>query len=229
MRRWTRTAARRSARSSTPLRLTATAFAVAVIRAVCSLLGIDKSDVEIDQLAFRCEELTHGTPSGIDNNLATFGEPVLYTRGSRTRTRPIPLKELPPLVVAVSGQRGDTKEMVTGVRRRYDRNEALYATIFDEIDQISVAGATALREADYEHLGALMNVCHGFLNAIEVSTPDLERMIGIAREAGAVGAKLTGAGGGGSIIALCPGKVDEVSGALQAAGFDIVHLDASGY
>jgi hydroxymethylglutaryl-CoA reductase len=205
------------------------AFAVAVIRAVCSLLGLEKTDVEIDRLAFRCEELTHGTPSGIDNNLATFGEPVLYSRGSRTRTRPIPLQELPPLVIAVSGDRGDTKEMVAGVRERHDRNKTLYETIFDEIDQISVAGAAALREGDYEHLGTLMNVCHGFLNAIEVSTPDLERMISIARDAGAIGAKLTGAGGGGSIIALCPGKVADVSGALLTAGFDIVHLDENGH
>jgi hydroxymethylglutaryl-CoA reductase len=118
--------------------------------------------------------------------------------------------------------------MVAGVRRRYERNEALYETIFNEIDQISVAGAAALRDGDYEHLGALMNVCHGFLNAIEVSTPDLERMVAIARDAGAVGAKLTGAGGGGSIVALCPGKVAEVAGALRGAGFDIVYLSADG-
>ena len=203
-------------------------FAVAVIRAICSLLDIDKRDVEIDRLAYRCEELTHGTPSGIDNNLATFGEPVLYSRGSRTRTRPIKLKELPPLVVAVSGERGDTREMVAGVRRRFERNEALYETIFNEIDQISVAGAAALRNGDYEQLGALMNVCHGFLNAIEVSTPDLERMVAVARDAGAVGAKLTGAGGGGSIVALCPGKVADVAGALRGAGFDIVYLSADG-
>jgi hydroxymethylglutaryl-CoA reductase len=204
------------------------AFAVAAIRAVCALLGFEKSDLEIDRLAFRCEELTHGTPSGIDNNLATFGEPVLYSRGSRTRTRPITLRELPPLVIAISGERGDTKSMVAGVRERFDRNQALYESLFDEIDEISVAGAAALREGDYELLGALMNVCHGLLNAIEVSTPDLERMIRIARGAGALGAKLTGAGGGGSIIALCPGKVTEVSSALCAAGFDIVYLDKEG-
>jgi hydroxymethylglutaryl-CoA reductase len=64
-----------------------------------------------------------------------------------------------------------------------------------------------------------MNVCHGLLNAIEVSTPDLENMVAIARQSGAIGAKLTGAGGGGSIVALCPGAEDKVRAALHQAGY----------
>lgn len=203
------------------------AFSVAVIRAFDSLLGLEKSDLEIDRIAFRCEKLTHGTPSGIDNNIATFGEPVLYSKGSSTRTRPVLLRQIPPLVVASSGTRGSTGDMVAGVRERFSKNEALYTTIFDEIDELSIAGAKALKENDYEYLGSMMNVCHGFLNAIEVSTPELEKMIQIARSAGALGAKLTGAGGGGSIVALCPGKVSEVAGALERAGYEIVRLNAS--
>ncbi len=204
------------------------AFAVAVIRALDQLLGLKQTELEIDRLAFRCEGLTHGTPSGIDNNIATFGEPVLYSRGSSGRTIPVSLVEIPPLVIASSGIKGDTREMVAGVRSRYEQNEALYTTIFDEIGELSVAGATALREADYAYLGSMMNVCQGFLNAIEVSTPELEKMIHIARSAGAIGAKLTGAGGGGSIVALCPGKVNEVSEALGLAGYEIIRMAADG-
>jgi len=202
------------------------AFAVAVIRAFNELFGRQMTDTHVDRLAFRCEELTHGTPSGIDNNLAVFGQPVLYSKGSRTRTRPIPLSETPPLVIASSGIRGNTRDMVAGVGERYERNDVLYKTIFDEIDEISEAGAAALQEKDYELLGSLMNVCHGFLNAIEVSTPELETMIRIARDAGAAGAKLTGAGGGGSIVALCPGKVDDVAAALSVAGFEIIKMES---
>ncbi|MFQ5610306.1 MAG: mevalonate kinase, partial [Woeseiaceae bacterium] len=201
------------------------AFAVAAIRAFNELLGNRMTDTHVDQLAFRCEELTHGTPSGVDNNLAVYGQPVLYSKGSRTRTRPLPLGETPPLVIASSGSRGNTRDMVAGVRRRYERNEVLYKTIFDEIDEISEAGAAALREKDYDLLGSLMNVCHGFLNAIEVSTPELETMIRIARDAGASGAKLTGAGGGGSIVALCAGTVDEVAAALSAGGYEIIRME----
>ena len=217
------------ARSRIPIGMglgSSAAFAVAAIRAFDALLGTGMIDARVDQLAFQCEELTHGTPSGVDNNLAVYGQPVLFSKGSRTRTRPLPLDKIPPLVIASSGMRGSTRDMVAGVRERYEKNEVLYKTIFDEIDEISEAGATALREEDYELLGSLMNVCHGFLNAIEVSTPELETMIRIARDAGASGAKLTGAGGGGSIVALCPGNEDAVAAALSGAGYEIIRMES---
>jgi hydroxymethylglutaryl-CoA reductase len=94
--------------------------------------------------------------------------------------------------------------------------------VFDEIDALSIAGAKALKEQDYDLLGAQMNICHGLLNAIEVSTPELEAMVALARQHGALGAKLTGAGGGGSIVTLCPGKEDYVAEAMQAAGYQII-------
>jgi hydroxymethylglutaryl-CoA reductase len=198
------------------------AFAVAVIRAFDHLLNLGLDDVEVDTLAFQCEELTHGTPSGIDNNLATFGQTVLFSKSGRTK--PIDLEEMPPLVVAASGRRRNTRELVAGVRERFEMNRALYSTLFDEMGEISAAGARALLERDYVRLGGLMNVCHGYLNAIEVSSPELEKMISIARSAGAAGAKLTGAGGGGSIVALCPGKVAEVANVLAAAGYQVITL-----
>lgn len=199
-------------------------FAVAIIRGFDDLLKLGLHDRDVDQLAFDCEKLAHGTPSGIDNNLATYGQPVLFSKSSATRTKPIPLPESPPVVVAASGIRGSTLEQVAGVRARHARDPALYDMIFNEIDEMSIAGAAALRSGDYETLGALMNVCHGMLNAIEVSTPELEKMIQIARQHGASGAKLTGAGGGGSIVALCPGCENEVSAALRAAGYQIIRL-----
>lgn len=201
-------------------------FAVALIRAFNSLLELECGDETVNQLAFRCEEITHGTPSGIDNNIATFGRPILFNKGDQERTASIGLTELPPLVIAASGSRGVTKDQVAGVRRRYERNGELYSKVFDEIDDICIAGAAALSSRDYEQLGSLMNVCHGLLNAIEVSTPELEMMIDIARGAGAIGAKLTGAGGGGSIVALCPDKVSEVTDALSGAGHQIIELES---
>jgi hydroxymethylglutaryl-CoA reductase len=100
-----------------------------------------------------------------------------------------------------------------------------YDAIFDEIDAISMEGAAALVRQGYGELGMLMNLCHGLLNAIEVSTPELERMIDIARRNGAAGAKLTGAGGGGSIVALCPGEKNRVEQALRNAGYRIIRLE----
>ncbi len=200
------------------------ALAVAFIRAFDKLLGLEMDNAAIDQLAFECEKLAHGTPSGIDNNIAVYGEPVLFSKSSATRTKPLPLIESPPIVVACSGTRGVTKDQVAGVRSRYEKNTQIYTTIFDEIDEISIAGAHALKSCDYDTLGSLMNVCHGYLNALEVSTPELERMIEIARSKGASGAKLTGAGGGGSIVALCPGTESEVARALHESGYQIVRM-----
>ena len=197
-------------------------MAVAVIRGFDSLLGLDLSNEQVNELAFACEELSHGTPSGIDNTVATYARPLLFRKGPPAEFSPIDLKEPPPLVIASSGVAGYTREQVAAVRRRFEANEDTYNAIFDEIDRLSQAGADALKGGHYKELGAMMNVCHGLLNAVEVSTPELERMVSIARTAGAAGAKLTGSGGGGSIVAVCPGKVREVTEALQSAGYQAV-------
>ena len=76
-----------------------------------------------------------------------------------------------------------------------------------------------MQARDYDELGLLMNICHGLLNALEVSTPQIEDIVMIARRAGAVGAKLTGAGGGGSVVALCPTEPHRVREVLQDAGY----------
>jgi hydroxymethylglutaryl-CoA reductase len=83
----------------------------------------------------------------------------------------------------------------------------------------------ALQGDELVKLGSYMNTCHGLLNAIGVSTPELEAMVAIARASGATGAKLTGAGGGGSIVALCPGCEAGVADALKSAGFHTLTPD----
>ena len=87
------------------------------------------------------------------------------------------------------------------------------------MDELAKSGAGAMKSSDWSSLGDYMNICHGLLNAIQVSTPELEQMVSLARANGAVGAKLTGAGGGGSMVALCPGTQDQVRNALAAAGY----------
>jgi hydroxymethylglutaryl-CoA reductase len=200
------------------------AVAVAVVRAFYYVLGLKPDDAAVDLLAFECEKLAHGQPSGIDNTVATYGKPVLFCNSAPRPVQVVELAEPPPLVVAASGFRGDTREQVAAVRARFEKNRERYNAIFDQIDAISVAGAEALTGRNYDALGRLMNICHGLLNALQVSTPDLEKMVAVARSAGAVGAKLTGAGGGGSIVALCPGTVDDVERALQGAGYRLVRM-----
>ena len=195
------------------------AVAVAVTRAICEYLQIDAGDERVNDIAFECEKLAHGTPSGVDNTIATYGRPMLFRNEGRLQFEALTLTEAPPLVIASSHLPGLTSEQVAAVRGRFDRARERYDAIFREMDAISVAGARCLQSADYRELGMLMNICHGLLNAIGVSTPELEQMIAIARTAGAAGAKLTGGGGGGSIVALCPGRRGEVREALELAGY----------
>ena len=194
-------------------------FAVAVVRAFNARLELGLDDAAVNELAFECEKLAHGTPSGIDNTIATFAAPMLFSNDGGLEVARIEPNETPPIVIACSSQPGRTKELVAGVRERREQSVGQYDSIFEQIDSLSLVGRAALERGDYAELGRLMNICHGLLTAIEVSTPELEAMVTIARAAGAVGAKLTGAGGGGSIVALCPGCVSEVDSALQASGF----------
>ncbi len=203
------------------------ALAVAVVRAFSRFLVLDLDDERVNSIAFACEKLAHGTPSGIDNSIATIGTPMLFSNAGTLKIDELALQETPPIVIALSSQPGLTLEQVAGVRSRHQRRRDHYDAIFDQMDALSLSGAAALQSADYEELGSLMNICHGLLNAIEVSTPEIESMVSLARTAGAAGAKLTGGGGGGSVVALCPGTVSDVVSAFAAAGYETLSLTKS--
>lgn len=205
------------------------ALAVAVIRALDQHYGFGLSDEQVNALAFSCEEVAHGKPSGIDNTVATYGRMVLYRRGSAIgelpTVRELTVREPIPLVVGISGREGLTARTVANVRSAWKRNPELYDGIFRQIDQLALQGVDAIEQHDLEQLGDLMNVCHGLLNALRVSCRELEELVQIARENGALGAKLTGGGGGGSIIALCPGDRSRVIAAMRGAGYQAMEVD----
>ena len=200
------------------------AFAVAISRAFNAKFELGLDDAQINDVAFECEKLAHGTPSGIDNTIATYGEAMLFCNDAALEVQRLTITATAPIVIACSSQSGLTKEQVANVRARRDQSRAHYDAIFAEMDALSRAGAAALTGGNYAELGALMNICHGLLNAIGVVTAELENMVSLARAAGAAGAKVTGAGGGGSIVALCPGAVAEVRDALDTAGFKTISL-----
>ena len=200
------------------------ALAVAIVRAFDAELELGLDDSRVNAIAFECEKLAHGTPSGIDNTIATYAVPMTFRNAESLHVENLVLPEPPPIIIACSSSPGLTVEQVAGVRARHEQHPLRYEALFDEIDVLSQAGANALVRADYADLGMLMNICQGLLGAIQVSTAELEGMVQIARSAGASGAKLTGGGGGGSIIALCPGRVSEVRSALASAGFRTLNL-----
>lgn len=195
------------------------ALAVSVIRALSRHYGLGLADEEVSRLAYECEKVAHGHPSGIDNTLATFGRALLFRRGDPPFVRELRVDRPIPIVVGMTGVESLTARMVANVRAAWEHNPALYERIFREIDALALEGVEAVEAYELGRLGELMNVCQGLLNALGVSTWELEELIQIARRNGAAGAKLTGGGGGGSMIALCPDGAQRVVEAMERAGY----------
>ena len=195
------------------------ALAVAVIRALDRHCRLNLTDEQVCALAFEAEKIAHGTPSGVDNTVATYGRPLLFRRGRPPLIRILAFRERIPVVIGLSGRESLTSRTVARVRGAWQRHRALYERIFDDIDALTLQGVEALAAHDLGRFGELMNVCHGQLNALQVSSFEIEEMVQIARDNGAIGAKLTGGGGGGSMIALCPDGTARVASALQKAGY----------
>lgn len=193
------------------------AVSVAVIRALCAHLSRPLANEQINNFAFETEKLYHGTPSGIDNTVVTYNMPVYYMKGK-------PIETFKPgksftIVIADTGIPAPTKESVGDVRRLWLREATRFEAIFNEIAQISTMARHFIESGRPELLGELMDHNHEFLQQLTVSSPELDRLVEAARKAGALGAKLSGGGRGGNMIALVNGKsAESVAEALKSAG-----------
>jgi hydroxymethylglutaryl-CoA reductase len=203
------------------------AVAVAVIRAVARHFKIESPDPDTNALAFECERLSHQRPSGVDNTVATFGQMIVFKRGDPPSMEPLATPKPIPLVIGLTGVESLTAVTVNRVYKAWQRNHALYDRIFQEIDSLTNQAIAAIKAYDLEQLGELMNINQGLLNALQVSSWELEELIQIARDNGALGAKLTGGGGGGAMIALCPQDPERVVEAMQKAGYQAMQTEIS--
>lgn len=178
----------------------------------------DNPDEVILAAALASEEVFHGNPSGVDHTTSTLGGILDYQRHRQPRFIPLDVSPV-PLIIAQMAPGGDTGELVAGVRARYDAERAATEHALALLGQLAIDAQEALRGDDLPRLGRLMDMAHGGLMTIGVSTPALDRGCHVAREAGAWGAKLTGAGGGGCIIAVGPvERHGAILEALQSAG-----------
>ena len=198
-------------------------LAVSIIKALNHHYKMGLSEQEINQMAYESEKIAHGNPSGIDNTIATYGYPLIYRKGEKTLKERLQIKEPLNLVLAFSKSEGLTAKTVAHVRKQWKSNQEMYEGVFDDIDAIVLNGIQAIQDNDLKQLGELMNFNQGLLNTLQVSTPELERMIHIARDAGAFGAKLTGGGGGGAMIAVSDNP-DEIIEAFDNEGFQSIRF-----
>jgi mevalonate kinase len=176
------------------------AICVAIVAAVGDLFEGDLTNEEICEIAYEGEKVVHGTPSGVDNNISTFGGVLRYEKGSQIER--FEIKQDLPFIIGNSRRRRSTKRLVDRVRALKEREPTIVSEIINSIAEISENGLQALINQDLHRLGDLMNVNHGLLSSLGVSISKLDVMVHASRGAGAFGAKLTGAGGGGCMIAL---------------------------
>jgi len=176
------------------------AVCVATTAAVGELFDSDLSKEKIAELSFEGEKVIHGNPSGVDNNIATFGGIMRYERG--VGLEHLRLDKPLPFIIGNTRKKRSTGNMVESVRALRERNPEIVDPIIYTMASLSQVGLDALFRGDTRKLGDLMNLNHGLLSALGVSTIELDDLVYAARSEGALGAKLTGAGGGGCIIAL---------------------------
>lgn len=193
------------------------ALSVAAARALGEAAGRPLAVDEQLQVAMAAETVFHGRPSGIDHAVAAQGGFGLFTR--RDGLRPLRASAGVPLVIGNTGRERDTRGRVARVAELSAERPDETARRFTAIEALVKRAAAAIVAGDLGTLGGALNDNQVELAALEVSCDEIERMCALAREAGALGAKLTGGGGGGCVIALAPGREPAVRSAWERAGF----------
>jgi len=189
----------------------------AVTASVGALLNVKVSKEDVFRITYEAEKIVHGTPSGIDPAISTFGGTLLFQMD--TGFKPLDVRMDIPLIIGDTGVERSTRVQVEKVRDMHEKYPRVVEPIMLAAREIVLKAMEALKENSLETLGDLMNVNHALLYGLGVSDESLEWLINAARKAGALGAKLTGAGGGGCMIALTKNEgVSEVLEAIQSAG-----------
>ena len=193
------------------------AVSVAILRGLSALLGRPLSDEQISDLVYESELIYHGTPSGIDNTVITYARPVYFVKGQPIAI--LSVKQPFTLVIADSGIKSPTAVAVGDVRQSWESHPEKFEQLFDAAGAIATSGRQAIESGKVEALGPLMNENQDLLRQMGVSSPQLDKLVEAALTAGAQGAKLSGAGRGGSMIALVqPESVNLVTTALLNSG-----------
>ncbi len=203
------------------------ASSVAIARAIAEEFKINLSDDKINDVAYEAEKAYAGTPSGIDNTAATFGGLIWFKKNVNARSNEIEKLKIEKPVEIIIGSTGivaDTKEMVAGVAVRKKQNPEKYNQIFRQARELVFKARVALEDYDIKRVGNLMNENHRLLQQIDVSYRELDYLVNLALEQGAFGAKLTGGGGGGCMVALTPSQrlQEKVANAVEEAGFKVL-------
>ena len=213
------------------------AVTVALTRALSAHIKYPMNDEQVNAFAYEIEKLHHGTPSGIDNTAITYAKPVYFIKGQALET--FKVGQPFTIVIGDTGISAPTKESVGDVRRLWEADKAKWESVFDQVELIANAARKTLESDSSLHsqgvlsnmqeqvpalqnlhrLGDLMNQNHALLQELTVSSSELDNLVSTARNAGALGAKLSGGGRGGNMIALVEKEsAPVIAEALMSAG-----------
>jgi mevalonate kinase len=198
------------------------AITAATTRALAQFLGLEafSSDQWISDLTYEVEKIHHGTPSGIDNTVVAYERPIYFVRREpKNLIETFHVQRPLRLLVGDTGISSSTKDVVGDVRRSWQREPDRFNALFDECGALSEAARQAIQAGDYEEVGRLMDQNHALLVDMSVSSVELDHLVFAANESGALGAKMSGGGRGGNMIALVTAESEEaVYAALLEAG-----------
>ena len=206
------------------------AVSTALVRGLASFSGSTLSAEEVSALVFEVEKIHHGTPSGIDNTVVAYEQPIYFVHKrphsgggpyGTLLSKKVRLVVGAPftLLIADTGVSSSTKRVVGRVRRAWQRETARYEALFDQIGDIADEARRAVEVGDIDTLGSLMDENHELLIELGVSSSKLDELVDAAHFAGALGAKLSGSGRGGNMIVLVEDDLaNEVAEGLREAG-----------
>jgi mevalonate kinase len=193
------------------------AVSTAIARALAGHLGHTLNNDILSALVFEVERLYHGTPSGVDNTVIAHARPVFFVKNRLIET--FAVKSPLHMLIADTGVLSPTKMVVGDVRKAWEADQQKYDAWFRQVGQIALMARAAIIGGEQLALGALMDGNQWLLEQIGVSSPEVDRLVQAARQAGALGAKLSGAGRGGNVIALTTDQTrDTVASALRNVG-----------
>ncbi len=193
------------------------AVSTAVTKALAGYFSRDLAVQEVSSLVYEVEKLYHGTPSGIDNTVIAFERPVYFIRDWKLEIFPVGKPLL--FVIADTGVESSTKIVVGAVRLAWEKSKDRYEALFRSVGDIAARARRAIERGKVRQVGHLMDENHRLLQVMGVSSSELDALVEAARRSGALGAKLSGAGRGGNMIALVtPQTCERVKGALKREG-----------
>ena len=194
------------------------AIAIAVVKSLFSFYGQTLSHKVLMSLVHIAETFAHGNPSGIDMEAASSHFPIWFQKGERVK--PLQIGRTLFIVVADTGRIGDTRRAVSIVKENYQLKPVMTKKSIRQLGSISLEAKKALITGNVDVLGRLIDLAHTELSQLGVSDKGIDKLVDVARKEGALGAKLTGGGKGGCMIALAQNlsQAKEMANALMKEG-----------